>query len=201
MNTYFILLPTVILLSSLIAYIILKQEVKSYLRNLKWNVEIKYRIMNLAFLKDMVSFYSDSKTSHITEDILDHLTIEIETNAETLTKSAMEEVEILHRRLNAIRYNSRNYYVVETLYWILINLVVVYGISVALVQYVLLYTISSGEPSLYLALVNTLLAGATIVFGSVVGLILFQIFRKTKWILDLSGEVALPLKKGKTTYH
>lgn len=182
MDFLVIFLPTVILISSVLAYDILKREVSKYLVGLKKRVEIKYRIMNLLFLRKIVTFFSESNTSHLTEDVLNSLSSKLDEDAETLARKALPEVEELHESLNLIRMNSHDYYVVETLYSILINMVFIFGVTVSLVQYILLFLIFRGQPTLFLDLINVVIVAATMVFGGVVFLVTMEIISKTRKI-------------------
>lgn len=185
MNYDILLLPTAIFITSVLVYYILKEEIGNYLKRLKKRMELGYRVMNLQFLKEMISFFSDSKTSNIIAEMLEKLPAQIDENAEAVTQNAMSEIEYLHRYLNAIRNNSQEYFAVEALYSTLIDTVVLYGISIAVVQYMLLFSIFRGRVTIYLGIVNVIVIYGTIIFGCIVGLILMQIYRKTRRINTL----------------
>ncbi|MEM0156505.1 MAG: hypothetical protein QXN26_00370 [Thermoplasmataceae archaeon] len=179
----FLLLPTIILATSIGVYKALNVEIRRYMDQLKQSSEARLRVMNLVFFRKMLQFFGNSKTSKATGEILNEFERKeykkIE-NAGNIAGEAMDEIEDLHRYLMRISQSQKEISSLETMFNVLSRMIVIYGATVAAAQYVVL--VISGEIShfdLIRMLVN-IIVEASLIFGMIVILIYLDINHRIK---------------------
>lgn len=191
LSSFVIITPALILATCILVFFEMRTESGKYLSELKEIAEQQTRVMNLIFLKKVIHFFTDSKTSKDTSDILENLDMfaeGMERGASNVASDASSEIADLHLHLNMISVNQRNLASLETMFTIMSRVVLAYGIVIAAMQYfiVLLYVVFPLFAPLSQA--NDVMVGATLIFGSVIILLYADVAKKIRRIKSFRYE-------------
>lgn len=193
-----LILPTLILLTSLGVYKGLKRESEKFIEQLKEANDEISKIMKLIFLKKIIRFFSESKTSRDTDMLLEDARTfaqRIEDGATSVTNDAFYEIADLHDYLDRINNKQKNLASIDAMFSILVKIIVAFGVIVASVQYSIIIYLLNFSASHLMRQVNFILAGASLVMGSVIILVYLDIARRSSKIkndeeldMDLAAE-------------
>lgn len=185
-----LILPTLILLTSLGVYKGLKREADKFIEQLKEANDEISKIMKLIFLKKIIRFFSESKTSRDTDMLLEDVRTfaqRIEDGATSVTNDAFYEIADLHDYLDRINSKQKNLASIDAMFSILVKIIVAFGVIVASVQYSIIIYMLNFSASHLMRQVNFILAGASLVMGSVIILVYLDIARRSSKIRNDEG--------------
>lgn len=174
--------PTIILITCSSLYMALRSESRKFIEELKELGEEQAKIMKLIFLRKLILFFLESKTSKDADQLLEHVEIfaeKIEEGADNITNDATYEIADLNGYLERIRKNQKNLTSLETLFSILTRIVLAYGIIVAAMQYFIILIYVELPAFAPIKQVNDIMIGATLIFGSVIILLYMDIALRT----------------------
>ena len=187
-NPIMVITPTIIFITCLFVFVGLRKESRKYIAEMRQLSEDQTRIMNVIFLKKIIRFFVESKTSRDTEQLLDNMEnfIErIEEGASNIASDATKEIAELHNYLDRITRKQKNLVSLQALTSIMTNTVLAYGIIVAAMQYTIL-TLYIIVPSFApIKQIDDIMIGATLIFGSVIILFYVDIVRLARRVKNL----------------
>lgn len=186
-NLILALTPTIILITCVLVYFGLKIESGKYLADLRDLNDEQTRVMNLIFLKKMIHFFMDSKTSRDTDKLLDNMDLlaeKIESEASNVANDATGDIEDLHSYLVKINRRQRNLSSLEATFSVMVKTVLCYGIVVAAIQYSIILIYVKFPFFAPLTQINDIMLGATIVFGTIIIMMYLDIARRTKKVRE-----------------
>ncbi|MCL4340553.1 MAG: hypothetical protein M1431_00430 [Candidatus Thermoplasmatota archaeon] len=196
-NPVIALTPTIIFVTCVFVYIGLRKESRKYIAELKELNEEQTRIMNMIFLKKIISFFLESKTSRDTEQLLDSMenfAEKIEEGASNIASDATHEIADLHSYLDRISRKQKNLASLQVLTSVITNTVLVYGVIVAAMQYSILLLFITAPPFAPIRQINDIMIGATLIFGAVIILFYVDIVRLTGRTNNLEYSDQEPVK-------
>ncbi len=187
-NPIMAITPTIIFITCLFVFVGLRKESRKYIAEMRQLSEDQTRIMNVIFLKKIIRFFVESKTSRDTEQLLDNMenfTERIEEGASNIASDATKEIAELHNYLDRITRKQKNLVSLQALTSIMTNTVLAYGIIVAAMQYTIL-TLYIIVPSFApIKQIDDIMIGATLIFGSVIILFYVDIVRLARRVKNL----------------
>ncbi len=187
-NPIMVITPTIIFITCLFVFVGLRKESRKYIAEMRQLSEDQTRIMNVIFLKKIIRFFVESKTSRDTEQLLDNMenfTERIEEGASNIASDATKEIAELHNYLDRITRKQKNLVSLQALTSIMTNTVLAYGIIVAAMQYTIL-TLYIIVPSFApIKQIDDIMIGATLIFGSVIILFYVDIVRLARRVKNL----------------
>ncbi|MEM3676177.1 MAG: hypothetical protein QXV22_03870 [Thermoplasmataceae archaeon] len=176
-----LLTPTMILVVSIVAYFFLRNEISRYLAWLDELASINSHILNINFLKEVVKFFGNSPTSAFTMSLMQAIQSGVsisDSEAELLSVNAMRDVEGLHSFLDEMKKNSRNTFEASIILRLAVNIIMIFCVSVSLVQYALIFIYLRLGVYSYIAMVGNIVDGASLIFCIIIGLLLaMMLFR------------------------
>ncbi|MEM0158954.1 MAG: hypothetical protein QW812_05535 [Thermoplasmataceae archaeon] len=176
-----LLTPTMILVVSIVAYFFLRNEISRYLAWLDELASINSHILNINFLKEVVKFFGNSPTSAFTMSLMQAIQSGVsisDSEAELLSVNAMRDVEGLHSFLDEMKKNSRNTFEASIILRLAVNIIMIFCVSVSLVQYALIFIYLRLGAYSYIAMVGNIVDGASLIFCIIIGLLLaMMLFR------------------------
>ncbi|EQB68141.1 MAG: hypothetical protein AMDU5_GPLC00016G0015 [Thermoplasmatales archaeon Gpl] len=187
-NPIMVITPTIIFITCLFVFVGLRKESRKYIAEMRQLSEDQTRIMNVIFLKKIIRFFVESKTSRDTEQLLDNMenfTERIEEGASNIASDATKEIAELHNYLDRITRKQKNLVSLQALTSIMTNTVLAYGIIVAAMQYTIL-TLYIIVPSFApIKQIDDIMIGATLIFGAVIILFYVDIVRLARRVKNL----------------
>ena len=187
-NPIMVITPTIIFITCLFVFVGLRKESRKYIAEMRQLSEDQTKIMNVIFLKKIIRFFVESKTSRDTEQLLDNMenfTERIEEGASNIASDATKEIAELHNYLDRITRKQKNLVSLQALTSIMTNTVLAYGIIVAAMQYTIL-TLYIIVPSFApIKQIDDIMIGATLIFGSVIILFYVDIVRLARRVKNL----------------
>ncbi|EQB71171.1 MAG: hypothetical protein AMDU1_APLC00033G0022 [Thermoplasmatales archaeon A-plasma] len=125
-NPIMVITPTIIFITCLFVFVGLRKESRKYIAEMRQLSEDQTRIMNVIFLKKIIRFFVESKTSRDTEQLLDNMenfTERIEEGASNIASDATKEIAELHNYLDRITRKQKNLVSLQALTSIMTNTV------------------------------------------------------------------------------
>ncbi len=183
MNLLFILLPTIILATSLGIYKAISVEIRKYMDQLRGSSEARLRVMNLIFFRKMLQFFGNSRTSRATEEILKEFEKKEYGKMEdagNIAGQALDEIEDLHSYLMRISQNQKDISSLETMFNVLSRTILIYGATVAAAQYIILLISSEISHFDLIRMLVNIIVETSLIFGMIVILIYLDINHRIK---------------------
>ena len=196
-NPIIAITPTIIFITCVFVFVGLRKESRKYIAEMRQLSEDQTRIMNVIFLKKIIRFFAESKTSRDTEQLLDNMEnfIErIEEGASNIASDATKEIAELHNYLDRITRKQKNLASLQVLTSIMTNTVLAYGIIVAAMQYFILILYILVPSFAPIKQIDDIMIGATLLFGAVIILFYVDIVRLTGRIKNLKYSDHEPVK-------
>jgi hypothetical protein len=161
------LVPTVILISTVVVYVLLGPSLKVYLAKAEEKTDRIQRISTLIIASDIVTFFSNSESSKVVEGLLKMAREDDKTLYGFLDKTmlgAQDEIKRLHDKLKLRDEQTSNQSKIRMSTVFIRTTVLIYGITVSAVQFILISLLPSTNKSFFL-LLNGVFFGGSILFS------------------------------------
>lgn len=174
------LIPTAILISTLLIYQLIKRGLEFFLNDLNEKATEIGRIKNLNFMKELLTFFFNSNASETAQMVVDR-----SGSSGMMSESAFDDaaifvgkdVENLYQEMNKSNEPRVEFEKIKFESGILRYILVTYGVLIALLEYVLIiYSILAGRTSLF-NLFDGILLGGTVIISSVIVIIAIDLNR------------------------
>jgi len=181
MNLLLLLIPTVILAVTMIAYGEMKIEIGRYVRSLEEMVNSKTEVMKLLFVKRLLQFFGESRTSARLQALIDEMSRSdngLERGIEGLAKDAASDIGVLDSYLGKISEISESLGSVATLFSTLRGIILTWGVLVSTAQYLILAIYFVGPFSGHLGEINLIFLSSMMPLVGSVFIIILQLNRR-----------------------
>ena len=181
------LIPIVILISTVGVYLLLGPTLKVYLGKAEEKTRRIQRLSTLIIASDIVTFFSKSESSKVVERLL-KLAKEDDSDLyrflDNSVLNAEEEIGKLHEKLKQRDEQIANLSKIRMSTVFIRSTVLIYGVTVSVVQFILIYLLYSSNISLFL-LLNGVFFGGSILFSVIlVFMIVYAGFISRKLDMD-----------------
>lgn len=179
------LIPTFVLFMSFVAYFITKRGLTNYFEQMKDKVDNLGEILRISFTSELLRFFSNSNASDTAQILSENIANKKFENISTITSTslnAMRDVNQLYRTMKDSFEPDLNYSRIKQSFQLLTHVVLIYGLSIAVLMYLLVGLTSSGSISTYTGDFASVILGGTVVFSLFLILIILDIVKYTKKI-------------------
>ena len=181
------LIPIVILISTVGVYLLLGPTLKVYLGKAEEKTRRIQRVSTLIIASDIVTFFSKSESSKVVERLLKMAKEDDSDLYRFLDNSVLnaeEEIGKLHEKLKQRDEQIANLSKIRMSTVFIRSTVLIYGVTVSVVQFILIYLLYSSNISLFL-LLNGVFFGGSILFSVIlVFMIVYAGFISRKLDMD-----------------
>lgn len=185
------LIPTSILVLTIVIARVVKNSFGDYIVDLEDKVSELENVLNLSFMKELLDFFVSSQASKAAERLVSSANDEPESVSEAVSgaaRSSGNEIEKLYSSMKRTLQPSVDLEKVKFVSRMINQLIYLYGVSIAAIEY-LLITVTIMLPNHQLSLtLDGVFFGVTVIFGIFVIVIVFDLVR-------YSGRINNAMKK------
>lgn len=191
MNVILYLIPTAVLISTIIVSRVVRSGFRDYVANLEKEVAELEGILNLTFMRELLNFFVSSKASEAAEKLVSSVNDNPENAVDSVSGAARisgKDVENLYSSMKKAIQPSIDLERIKFVSGLIYRIVLIYGLSISAVMYGI---ISISGVSGSLAFTRTLLGaffGVTIIFSIFLVVIVLDLTR-------YSGRIKGAMKK------
>ncbi len=191
------LIPTAILVVTIVIARVVRNSFGEYIGDLEGKVKELENVLNLSFMKELLDFFVSSQASKAAERLVSSADGDPERVSEAVSGAARTsgtEIEKLYGSMKRTLQPSVDLEKVKFVSRMINNLIYLYGISIAAIEYLLItVAITLGNHQLSITL-DGVFFGVTVIFGIFVIVIVFDLVRYSGRINNamkkLTGEYA-----------
>ena len=191
------LIPTAIVILTIVIARVVKNSFGEYIGDLDGKVRELENVLNLSFMKELLDFFVSSQASKAAERLVSSADGDPEKVSEAVSGAARTsntEIEKLYGSMKRTLQPSVDLEKVKFVSRMINNLIYLYGISIAAIEY-LLITVTILLPNNQLSItLDGVFFGVTVIFGIFVIVIVFDLVRYSGRINNamkkLTGEYA-----------
>lgn len=191
------LIPTAIIILTVVIARVVKNSFGEYVGDLESKVKELENVLNLSFMKELLDFFVSSQASKAAERLVSSADGDPERVSEAVSgaaRSSGNEIEKLYGSMKRTLKPSLDLERVKFVSRMINNLIYLYGISIAAIEY-LLITVTILLPNHQLSVtLDGVFFGVTVIFGVFVIVIVFDLVRYSGRINNamkkLTGEYA-----------
>lgn len=179
------LIPTFVLLMSFLAYFVTKRGLVGYFDQMKDKVDKLGEILRISFTEELLRFFSNSNASDTAQILSENIANRQFDNVSTITTTslnAMRDVNQLYRKMKDSFEPDLNYSKIKQSFQLLTRIVLVYGLSIAVLMYMLVGFMSVSSAQDYTREFAFIILGGTVIFSLFLVIIILDILKNANKI-------------------